>query len=170
MKKKVISFTALFVAFSAIGFAQETATATATATIVTPISITKTVDMNFGNVAVQSTTGGTVVLAPAGTRTTTGAVTLPTIAGTVTAASFTVDGQGSYTYAITLPSSAVTLDDGASHTMTVSSFTSNPSGTAGQLTTGTQTLKVGATLNVGAAQAAGVYVSGTPFNVTVNYN
>jgi len=164
----------LAIAVAVLGFAsgasaQETATATATATIVTPISITKTVDMNFGNVAVQSTTGGTVVISTAGVRSATGGVTLPATGGTVSAASFTINGQGTYTYAITLPSSDVSLSDGASHTMTVNTFTSNPSGT-GQLTAGTQTLKVGATLNVAAAQAAGVYVSGTPFSVTVNYN
>jgi hypothetical protein len=171
MKKTVIPFLIAIAIFSitSTASAQESATATATATIVTPISITKTVDMNFGNVAVQSTTAGTVVLSPAGVRTATGGVTLPSTVGTVTAATFTVNGQGVYTYTITLPGTDVTLSDGASHTMTVNTFTSNPSAT-GTLTAGTQTLKVGATLNVGAAQAAGVYVSGTPFTVTVNYN
>ena len=48
-------------------------------------------------------------------------------------------------------------------------FTSTPSAT-GALTAGTQTLNVGATLNVAAAQASGIYVSGTPFTVTVVYN
>lgn len=167
--KKWFGLTSLMAILSAGAFAQETATATATATIVTPISITKTVDMNFGNVAVQSTTGGTVVLSPEGTRTTTGAVTLPVVNGTVTAASFTVEGQGNYTYAITLPVDDLVLSDGAAHTMIVSAFTSTPSGT-GALTAGSQVLNVGATLNVAAAQAAGTYVSGTPFNVTVNYN
>jgi hypothetical protein len=164
----------LAIAVAILGFAtsasaQETATATATATIVTPISITKTVNMNFGNVAVQSTTGGTVVLTPLGARSSTSGVTLPSTPGTVAAAQFTINGQGAYTYAITLPSADVSLSDGASHSMTVNTFTSNPSGT-GQLSSGTQTLKVGATLNVSAAQAAGTYVSGTPFDVTVNYN
>lgn len=147
---------------------QVTASATASATIVTPISIAKTVDMNFGNVAVSPTNAGTVVLAPAGTRTLTGGVTLPVVPGTVTAATFKVDGQGNYTYAITLPSSALTITSG-SNTMTVTTFTSNPSGT-GALSAGTQNVNVGATLNVGAGQAAGTYVSLTPFDVTVNYN
>jgi hypothetical protein len=155
-------------AFSSGAFAQASATATATATIVTPISITKTVDMNFGNVAVQTALGGTVVMTPAGVRTATGGVTLPAVLGTVTAASFTVNGQGTYTYAITLPATATTLTNGA-NTMTADTWTSNPSAT-GALTAGTQTLNVGASLNVGAAQAAGIYVSGTPFTVTVNYN
>jgi len=164
----IITITAtVFGSVSAL-HAQETATATATATIVTPISITKTVDMNFGNVAVQSTTAGTVVLTPAGVRSATGGVTLPATAGTVTAATFTVDGEGSYTYSITLPSSTLIITDGT-NTMTVGTFTSTPSAT-GTLSSGTQTLKVGATLNVGAAQPSGVYTSTTPFDVTVNYN
>jgi len=125
--------------------------------------------MNFGILSVQTGTGGTVVLAPDGSRTRTAGVTLPAFAtGTVTAASFTVNGQGTNTYAITLPSSAVTLTSGA-NTMTATTFTSTPSGT-GALTAGTQTLTVGATLNVAAAQPAGTYVTGTPFSVTVNYN
>lgn len=159
---------ALFI-FTSKAFSQETATATATATIVTPIAITKTADMNFGNVAVQSTTGGTVVLPPSATptRTTTGGVTLPATAGTVTAAAFTVTGEDGYTYSISLPTS-VTITSGA-NSMTAGTFTSSPSGT-GTLTSGEQTLYVGATLSVAAAQASGTYVSATPFNVTVNYN
>jgi len=149
--------------------AQETASATATATIVTPIAITKDVDMNFGNVAVQSTTGGTVVLSPAGARTPSGGVTLPVSGGTITAASFTVTGVSGYAYTVTLPSTTLTITSG-SNTMTVTDFTSDPAGNAGLLTGGTQTLNVGATLHVSAAQPAGTYVSGTPFNVTVNYN
>jgi hypothetical protein len=170
MKRTPILFVATltFACLATTVRGQETATATATATIVTPISIVKDVDMNFGNVAVQSTTAGTVVLAPAGTRTRTGGVTLPTTAGTVTAASFTVSGTSGYTYAITLPSTALTITSGA-NTMTVTTFTSDPSGT-GTLTAGEQVVNVGATLNVGAGQPAGTYVSATPFDVTVNYN
>lgn len=148
-------------------FAQVTATANATATIVTPISITKTTDMNFGNVAVQSSTAGTVVLAPDNSRAQTGGVTLPATAGTVSAAIFTVNGEGSYTYTITLPSS-ITITN-SSINMTINTFTSTPSGT-GTLSTGSQTLKVGATLNVAAGQTAGTYATATPFNVTINYN
>jgi len=148
-------------------FAQVTVTANATATIVTPISITKTADMNFGNVAVQASTAGTVILATDNSRTQTGGVTLPATAGTVSAAIFTVNGEGAYTYTVTLPST-LTISN-SSVNMTVNGFTSTPSGT-GTLSSGAQTLKVGATLNVAAAQAAGTYTSATPFNVTVNYN
>lgn len=160
--------TALALLGASNAFAQASATATSSATIVTPISIAKTTDMNFGNVAVNATTAGTVVMTPASVRSATGGVTLPATAGTVAAASFTVTGQGAYTYDITLPSSALTLSSGA-NSMTVTAFSSNPA-TTGALIAGTQTLNVGATLNVAAAQASGLYVSATPFTVTVNYN
>lgn len=168
---KLTAIAAMLVAFSTNAFSQASAeaTATSTATIVTPIAIAKSADMNFGNVAVGSSSG-TVVLSPAAGRTVTGGVTLPATSGTVAAASFNVTGQGTYTYAITLPSSAVTLTrNTGAETMTATTFTSTPSGT-GALTAGAQTLTVGATLNVGASQVAGTYVSGTAFTVSVVYN
>lgn len=147
--------------------AQATATANSSATIITPITITKTVDLNFGNVAVSSAPGN-VAISVAGTRTPTGGVTLPSTTGSPSAATFTVTGEPSYTYAITLPSGPVTIANG-NNTMTVTSFVSSPS-SVGTLTSGTQTLVVASTLNVNAGQAAGTYMSPSPFSVTVNYN
>ena len=175
MRKLSLSFACALVTlcFSKTSFGQASATADASATIVTPISIMKTTDMNFGKVAVSASLGGTVLLAPAdGSRTPSGGVTLPVAAGTsdVTPAIFTVSGEGAYTYSITLPNTALTITETTSPaTMTVDNFTSSPSGT-GTLASGTQTLRVGATLNVAAGQAAGLYTSTTPFSVTVNYN
>src|SRR3954468_5543181 len=164
---KAIATSVVLVAAANSSFAQASATASASATIITPISIVKTVDMNFGNVAVSATVAGTAVLAPAGTRTTGGAggVTLPATNGTVSAASFTVSGQPSYTYAITLPSSC-SITDGSSHNMTVNSFTSSPASTGTLSSTGSDILNVGATLNVSAAQASGVYSNATGVPVT----
>src|SRR4249920_2521913 len=117
--RKVCLCAILMIASYATTFAQATASATATATIVAPIAISKTVDLNFGNVAVIAF--GTVVLSPVdGTRTKTGGVTLPSTIGTVTAASFDVTGEGVYTYAITLPSSDYTITRvGGTETMAV---------------------------------------------------
>jgi hypothetical protein len=165
---KLFALTLALIAISISSFAQVSATATTSANVITPIAITKTVDLNFGNIAVSPTIAGTVVLAPAGTRTKTGGVTLPAVAGTVTAASFTVTGLGTSTYAITLPGT-ITLTGTPSGTMTVSTFVSTPSGT-GALSAGSQVLQVGGTLNVAAAQAAGVYTNTTDMTVTVNYN
>src|ERR1700760_237351 len=84
--KVIAASVVVFAATTTSSFAQASATASASANIVTPITIAKTVDMNFGNVAVSATTAGTTVLVPAGTRTATGGVTLPAITGTVAAA------------------------------------------------------------------------------------
>ena len=165
---KFFAFVVLFFGLAVTTFAQVSATAGATATVAAPIAITKVTDMSFGNITVQSGTGGTVILAPAGTRTKTGGVSLPATTGTVTAASFTVTGETGYTYSITLPTGATTITSG-SNNMSIDTWTSNPT-SPGTLTSGTSTLNVGATLTVDAGQAAGTYTSGTPFTVTVNYN
>jgi hypothetical protein len=174
MNKSTLKIAAFTIIALACGInkvsAQASATASASANIVTPITITKNVDMNFGNVAVQALTGGTVVMDTVGARTPTAGVTLPAVAGTVAAAEFTIAGQASYTYAITLPASVTIYDAGSAHNMVVDNFTSNPTSTGALSTGGTETLQVGATLNVGAGQAAGAYTSSTPFTVTVNYN
>lgn len=160
----------IFFAASNEASAQATATASATAVIVTPISITKTADMNFGNVSVNAANNGAVALAPAGTRTATGGVTLPATVGSPAAASFTVSGQANYTYAITLPAANITLADNNNNTMSAGSFVSSPATTGTLSTGGSQMLNVGATLQVAASQAAGVYSTATDFAVTVNYN
>lgn len=165
---KLFAIAIAVIGFTTTSIAQVTKTATATGTIVTPINLVNAGDINFGNVAV-SATAGTVILAPAGTRTITGGVTLPGVPGTVSAAKFDVSGTPAYTYAITLPSTATTVTSGG-NTMTVNAFTSSPSTTGVLDGAGKQTISVGATLNVGATQASGIYVSGTPFDVTVNYN
>jgi len=150
---------------------QAVANASVTATILTAISITKIVDMNFGNISVQAQSGGTVILSTAGIRFATGGVTLPATNGTVTAASFTVMGQDLLTYSITLPVTPFYISIASKNkaNMTVTAFLSNPSNT-GILSGGTQTLTVGATLNIAAAQPDGIYTSTSGFVVTVNYN
>ena len=170
MKKLTLLLALLVVGFSANTFAanpQASATATATAVIVTPIGISKTVDLNFGNI-VASTAGGTLAVSTVGGTTYTG-VSAPSVPGTIAAAAFSVTGAANMTYAITLPNT-ITLSDGASHSMTVGSFVSNPSGTGTLSGTGAQTLNVGATLTVGASQVAGTYTNSTDLTVTVNYN
>jgi hypothetical protein len=174
MKKtlKILVLFSVMVAFSTATYAQVSATAAATAVIVSPITITFATDLEFGNI-VPSASAGTVVLSPAGVRTPTN-VTLPPTSGTVTAASFTVGGTPAFTYSITLPAAATTISNGT-QTMTVDTWTSDPTpeGTIGGA--GTQVLTVGATLNVGANQVSGAYSSALAggsgsFTVTVNYN
>lgn len=148
-----------------------TATANASGQIITPITISKNTDLYFGKNIADTTAGGTVVIATDSTRTVTGNVVAGTaqFVGVPTAASFSVAGEPSATYAITLPASVTVTNPGAV-TMTVDTFTSNPSATGALNISGAQTLLVGATLHVAMNQADGVYTAASPFSVTVNYN
>lgn len=169
MKNKNILFLLLIIALGTTQkiSAQVNASATASATILTGISITKVQDMNFGRLN-PGNAGGTAVLSTAGVVTPSGDVTK--LAGvTPSAASFTVSGETSYTFSITLPSSDYIITDGSSHDMTVNTFLSSPA-TTGTISGGGTTLSVGAKLTVNAGQVSGIYTNGTGFTVTVNYN
>lgn len=167
MKKRhgfVLLGLAFVTVFGARDVTAATATANVSAAIVPAITIANDTDMNFADV-VASGSAGTVVLTTAGARSVTGGTTLGNATGTA-AAAFTVTGDPSSTYSISLPASATITS--SPNTMTVNTFTSNPSGTGTLGVGGTQALSVGATLQVGASQAQGTY-TGT-FDVTVAYN
>lgn len=142
------------------------ATASAGATIVLPIAIAKNVDMNFGNVAPSAISAGTVTLATNGTRTNS-AVSLPTVTGTVAAAKFTVTGESTSLFSISLPADNAIKLAGTGVVMNLTSFV-HDAGVAPVLVGGTKIFQVGATLQVGKSQAPGAYTADFP--VTVHYN
>ena len=164
VKFRTIASAAAFagmVAGAALSVQAAGGTGNVTASIIAPIAITKSTDLAFGSV-VSSGSADTVVVSPAGARTCGGTLTCT---NTVTAGAFNVTGGTGETYSITLPASATVTS--AANTMTITAFTSTPSGT-GALTGGAETLRIGARLQVGAGQALGSY-SGT-YAVTVEYN
>jgi hypothetical protein len=175
-KQRVLTFAlaavfAIGSGFFAVNSYAADGTGTATATVVIPIAIAaSSPDLLFGSF---STTAAdqTIEIATAGTRTLTGALGLGTAQNSFGAASFAVTGEGTLTYAITLPDDVtVTIETGegtTGETMAVSSFVSDPTPT-GTLTGGAQTLKVGATITTIDSQVTGEY-TGT-FDVTVEYN
>lgn len=167
MNKMIASAIAL-IGFATTSNGQATATASTTAVLVTPISIAKSVDMHFGTVA-ASGTAGTVILDYADGRTTTGGASLPAGSTLQKTAVFVVTGEGTSTFSIAIPTSPITLSDGGSASMTVSSFVDDL-GAASTLVAGSKTIKVKATLNVGVAQTAGTYTNASGLFVTVNYN
>lgn len=172
--KKLLALFVVVLGFSAVSFALSPvdATATASATIITPNSIAKTIDLNFGNIV--NSGGGSVELKADNTRTPSGSVSLPAFTGTVSAAKFIVTGESGTTYTISMPAS-VELSNGANK-MTVGTFTKTATaGTLGTLTgtlgaSTTQEIVLGATITVGATQATGVYTNATDLTLTVNYN
>lgn len=162
----------LVLGMSGQAIAADNADATASATIITPIGITKNVDLAFGNIY-AATSAGTVVLAPTSgtpTRTPT-TVTLGTTTGTVTAAKFTMSGTTGMLYTVTLPATPPNLT-GPGTAMTVDTWTTSLtlSQTTGTIATAPadDIFYVGGKLHVGASQTPGAY-SGT-FNISVAYN
>jgi hypothetical protein len=166
--KKILTFSIMLIAFSAGVFAQSTDTeqTIATATIVGPLTLTKVSDMDFGTIAVTGT-AGTVVLGTDNSRTAVGPALVPPAAGV--AASFTVAGEASRTFAITLPANnTVSLVSGA-NSMAANIFVHNAGANPALDGAGAAAFTVGATLSVAANQAAGNYTSAN-FPVTINYN
>lgn len=174
MVSRIFGIVIIIIVFDFSVFAQSRASATASATIISPLILTHDgTDLNFGDLSVQHSTGGTVILSPDGTRTFGGCVTLPGNIGSVSAAVFGVSGQANHSYSVTLPANCLLTHTNNNDNMIVDHFTSSPSTSngAGILNSnGMQTLYVGATLNVAANQTAGLYTSGTAFTVIINYN
>ena len=140
-------------------------TANASATIVSPIAIATAGNLNFGNMSAGSAASVVRVSTAGGRSLVSGDATLIT-GGTIQAASFTVTGEASTGYDITLPASVV-ITAGANN-MTINTFTDSATGSDTLDGTGNGAFTVGADLQVGIAQVAGAY-TGT-FSVTVNYN
>jgi hypothetical protein len=127
--------------------------------------MTKTADLKFGNLA-AGPVAGTVDMAITDVRTATGGVTLIAAGNVSNAAAFDIIGAPDATFTISLPTS-ISIASGA-NAMQVDNFVSSLGATAALDAQGAQALKVGATLNVDANQAVGLY-TGT-FDVTVAYN
>ena len=126
------------------------------------VQITNDVPLAFGSL-ISGATPGTITITSSGTTSTTGGVIA--FGAGAAAASFTISiEKGNPNYSIVLPSSANLIGTGAP--MLVDGFESTP-GNGGHVRppTGFQDMTLGATLHVGANQAAGTY-SGT-FNITV---
>ena len=165
MKRLILIFSLIFLSFSIEGMAQATANFTASVTIIQPIGITNTANMNFANLDAKS--GGTIILNPDNTRISQGGVELAD-GNTVSAATFEVTGQEGYTYSITLPNSNQVLTNGTDDII-IRDFTSSLKN-EGSLAGGSQTLRVGASLDINPNQTPGNYTSPGGFNITVNYN
>ncbi len=160
---KFLGTAIIMIAFTVSAYGQSSIVATATATILTPISITKNADLNFGNLA-GSSTAGTIDLSTLGAVTATGGVTI--LGGAPTAASFDVDGVTGAAFTFSVPASIV-LTSVALDVMTVDTFVDDAPAT---IVGGSVTISLGATLHVLADQPAGVYTNAANLVATVNYN
>ena len=141
------------------------ATGTATIDLLSPLTIQKLQDLDFGTVAV--TAAGTAVIDPvANSISTTGG--LVAAGGTPHAALFRGAASQNSVVNIKLPKQPITLTRvGGTETVTVSNFTLDGPTKRQMAQATTFDIRVGATLTVPAGQIAGQY-TGT-FDVTAQY-
>jgi hypothetical protein len=150
-----------------------TAPANAEVAVVRPLSFIKVDDLNFGKI-IPSNVAGQVTLTPAGVRSSTNGIVL--VGNTHQPASFAGDGTVNQRVDISLGSNTINLT-GPGAPMQVNTFVIGSTPTAVLTTTplrfritsatGIFQFPVGATLNVGANQAPGVY-NGT-WTITLQY-
>jgi hypothetical protein len=165
--KKLFLFAIIVLGFAAASFGQSAISASTTATLVTPIAISKTVDMNFGTIG-ASGTAGTVALDYSDGRVPTGGVKLIS-GGAEKTAVFHVTGEGSSVITISVTSGSITLTGAVTHEeITADNFQSNVV-TGATLSSGSLDIKVKGVLNVPANAKADTYVNNDELVVTVNY-
>ncbi|HHV04041.1 MAG: DUF4402 domain-containing protein [Bacteroidales bacterium] len=174
MKTTVLKFFTLSVALLAFtnisfGQSQSTASADAGANIITPISISNSQGLHFGDI-VSQTNAFTVTMSAAGGRSDASGLSgdqSPLLStNTGNQAVFTITGEADYEFSVLLPTSIELTATGATP-MDVDNFTMNLDESDNTLTGGSVVLNVGATLHVNAVQQAGAYTGS--FNVTVAY-
>ncbi len=159
-----LGVTAAFGACIAMPAHADTKVGNAEVTVVRPLSFVIDDGLDFGNV-VRGTTAGTVTVAPDGTRTKTGGVTLAN-GGGHKAASFAGMGSNNQRVDISLGANSILITGPGApmrvHTFVVGStptaiLTTTPLRFRINSATGIFAFPVGATLDVGANQAAGKY-------------
>lgn len=145
----------------------QTASNQARAEVLSALGLLAVNPLEFGGFT--SGAAGTVVLSPLAIRTATGGVTLYESSITPTAASYTLTGSPNTNYTIVVPTTdQLLIHVGNSASMAAHLFTCSYPTLASTLNNaGTGAFTVGATLDVGASQAAGLYI-GT-FDVIIAY-
>ncbi len=134
----------------------------------TPITFDRLLTLKFGKYAAGETTSGTVVI-PSNSNNPIISGSLVDFGGTSRRGRIRINGDANATMVITLPSS-ITIEKGSSgNTMTVNNFTMNASNVTTLSGQGRKTVRIGATLNIGAAQNKGNYNDNNSFTVDVDY-
>jgi len=173
---KVFAIAIAMFGFATSSFAQaeRTATADASATIITPITIVKNTDLDFGTIAIQASALNrsiTLVAASDAAPLYTDGITVPSTSVTPTAAKFTVSGAVDYTYSFTYPETISLTNTGDPMTVTLSCNNgTTPGNGVGTLLSGQDVLYFGGVLAISNTQTEEEYNNNAGLEVIVNYN
>ena len=162
--KTVLVSLLLGVAAPALAQASATTTASSTTTILSPISLTKVLDLQFGKVVRPSAaTPQTVIVSSAGARSLGGTGDAVLMGTTASQAQFTVGGEGGAAITVTVPA---TFAMGPLTVTTSGTYPTAIGGAAGS--PGTATVNVGGAFPITNTTATGSF-TGT-LSVTAAYN
>ena len=153
--KLFIVTTFLLTGFFTHSYSQDRASATIGVTIITPIGVTNNMDLSSGN----NLNNGSVIITPL-LSSSTGDAKIATPSGTVVSAAYSINDQGAYSYAITLPT---TVSNG-NNILTVTSSKSVYA-VKGTGTMSSETLNIGVLLKESGNNTGGITIP-----ITVNYN
>ena len=151
-------------------FAQVSATGHVIAEIIPVFTATETSQLNFGRFS-PGPQGGKIILSPQGSVSVLGSIYKGT--GMHNAASFYVTGDQDASFSITLPENPVILKHTTSpKTMTIDNWLSVPAPGAGMgsLQNGSQTIYIGATLNVGTLNDNPVGIYTGTYEISFDFN
>jgi len=160
----------LFALTATQAFAQVSATGHVIAEIIPVFTATETSQLNFGRFS-PGPQGGKIILSPQGSVSVLGSIYKGT--GMHNAASFYVTGDQDASFSITLPENPVILKHTSSpKTMTIDNWLSVPAPGAGigSLQNGSQTIYIGATLNVGTLNDNPVGIYTGTYEISFDFN
>lgn len=169
MNRKLTAITLLLLVLAIKGWSQASVNGQAYAEVIAALSAYENNQMNFGKFSPE-TGGGQIVLTPDGIRSAQGSVALG--GGTAQAGKFIITGQPDATFTIQLPVGPAILQNSSNNTMTIDNWVSDPpAGTGtGTLNGGTETVSIGATLNVGSFDENPVGIYTGTYSLTFAYN
>ena len=160
----------LFALTATEAFAQVSANGHVIAEIIPVFTATETSQLNFGRFS-PGPQGGKIILSPQGSVSVLGSIYKGT--GMHNAASFYVTGDQDASFSITLPENPVILKHTTSpKTMTIDNWLSVPAPGAGMgsLQNGSQTIYIGATLNVGTLNDNPVGIYTGTYEISFDFN
>lgn len=167
---KLITLTAAIFGFAATSFGQNSATANANAgaRIVNPITITNNRPLYFGDIAKPNAISTVTIKAQEDLLRTSdnSNILIPTSTVSPSSAKFTITGEPSYKYSVTLPATA-TITSTGNPDMTIDLTMDNAASGNSIGVGGNAVLYVGGTLNLASGQGVGSYTGS--FNVSVAY-
>ncbi len=165
MGKHFFTIAILIFSASTRSFAQVTASASTQVEMVTPITIARTADLDFGMLA---TTPGVVTMGYTNNRVAYGGAAFGTGGAAPTTAQFLVtgDGNNSFTVAVT---HEITLT-GSQHGSLKLTEISADSEIVTALVNGKKTINIGGQLTITANTLGGLYINTCDLAVTIYYN